>query len=87
MARRLEFREPEPNDVWTILIHIRPKRHKRCVVCGRENTRGFSRLKTSRVRFENGRTTELPATPTWVCRPGYGCEGVGPIRVAFGQEL
>lgn len=55
---------------------------KRCLNCGREDTKGFSRLNTRRIRFENGQMTQRPSPATWVCRPGYGCEGVGTLYVA-----
>jgi hypothetical protein len=58
-------------------------RHERCSVCGREDVRGFSRLVMRRIRFKGGQKTVLEAAATWVCRPGYGCEGVGRLHVAF----
>jgi hypothetical protein len=55
----------------------------RCSVCGLEDVRGFSRLMTRRIRFENGQKTVLEAPARWVCCPGFGCEGSGRLHVTF----
>jgi hypothetical protein len=80
----LTFREPDPNEPWTIHIGVGPKsdelvegpkrgRIKRCVNCGREDTRGYSRLSGAR-RYESGEDGHLVAVPApalWVCRRGF----------------
>ena len=51
---------------------------KSCFVCGREDARGFSRLEADELR-----DGEWSKGHVWVCRPPYGCEGVGPLHLAF----
>jgi hypothetical protein len=63
----------------------RGRQIKSCVVCGREGTAGFDKLETRVTRWENGKRTTLPSSK-WVCRPGFGCEGVGPVHFAFWNE-
>jgi hypothetical protein len=58
-------------------------RGKRCLVCGRTDVRGFSRLIARRYRVGGGRAERLPAPDVWVCRRGYGCEGAGAVHLAF----
>jgi hypothetical protein len=50
---------------------------KRCFNCGREDTRGFSKLPVLHI----GKGKRETRT-TWVCAPGHGCEGIGGVRIA-----
>ena len=59
---------------------------KRCLNCGREDTKGFSNLSVQRLRFENGQAKQLPAPAIWVCRLGYGCEGIGPLHIFLERQ-
>jgi hypothetical protein len=60
---------------------------KRCFNCGREDTQGFDQVDGVRsYRIANGQLTRLPAPATWVCRPGFGCEGEGPLHFTFWKE-
>jgi len=59
---------------------------KRCLNCGREDRRGFSKLSVRRLRFANGQAEQLPAAAIWVCRPGYGCEGIGSLHIFFERQ-
>jgi hypothetical protein len=43
-------------------------------------------LNTRRYRLEGGQMKQLRAPAVWVCRPSFGCEGVGRPHIAFWNE-
>jgi hypothetical protein len=52
-------------------------RTKTCVQCGRQDTKGFSKLPFTRFRDGHAKRGF-----NWVCRPGFGCDGAGPVFIS-----
>jgi len=49
---------------------------KRCCNCGRQDTRGFTRVSTVAIRKRQ--IIRLEGIQPWICRKGFGCEA-GPL--------